>query len=524
MLNVKNIFSNEEFDMMNYWIDRYAGTSNSSSYDRVSVQEILSKPGAWADSKEFLYNAFGQKTIISKEIEFSRSTEQLAEVFYDALQNHEHVMYPFFRTVCDKRNSYSWFSPEYNLWSDICSLLDTWDLATNVYLGRTFKFSPLDSPEKTITISSGMSVIKALGKIAAAFNIPGFEAFRIAHSQILNQAKIKGELCLSIHPMDYMTMSDNDNDWESCMSWINNGCYRRGTVEMMNSPLVVVAYVTSSSPMCFRDFEWNNKKWRTLIVVDPETIITTVKSYPYQNDELSQVAVTWIAELSNQNCNTSFDISTLAKAPYNGEFKTMARETLYPIVMNTNDMYNDFGAVDYHTCLITAEYAAIKDKTPKRINYSGQRQCMWCGETSVDFGAEEYLVCYDCGDYHEGYCPWCDCNVDEDELREVDGQLLCENCYEENTAWDVITNERHLIDNMTSIYLLSDEPWQDDISWRYTYACVLPSTLELTKMFPYEVKDDYYIARISSLTEEQLKMFDLFSTKEIQEYVEYIKS
>ena len=38
-------------------------------------------------------------------------------------------------------------------------------------------------------------------------------------------------------------MSDNNSGWESCMSWRNNGCYRRGTVEMMNSPYVIVAYL-----------------------------------------------------------------------------------------------------------------------------------------------------------------------------------------------------------------------------------------------------------------------------------------
>ena len=33
------------------------------------------------------------------------------------------------------------------------------------------------------------------------------------------------------------------------MSWADYGCYRQGTVEMMNSPLMVVAYLTAEEPM-----------------------------------------------------------------------------------------------------------------------------------------------------------------------------------------------------------------------------------------------------------------------------------
>ena len=38
-------------------------------------------------------------------------------------------------------------------------------------------------------------------------------------------------------------MSDNDYGWDSCMGWMNEGEYRLGTVEMMNSPCIVVAYI-----------------------------------------------------------------------------------------------------------------------------------------------------------------------------------------------------------------------------------------------------------------------------------------
>ena len=76
--------------------------------------------------------------------------------------------------------------------------------------------------------------MRVLSKIATAYNLPGFEDFRIAQSLVTNQANLKGYITLSIHPLDYMTMSDNNCGWDSCMSWQEEGCYRQGTVEMMN--------------------------------------------------------------------------------------------------------------------------------------------------------------------------------------------------------------------------------------------------------------------------------------------------
>ena len=91
-----------------------------------------------------------------------------------------------------------------------------------------------------------------------------FEQMRIKHSQILNKKRLKGTLCLSIHPLDYITISDNNCDWDSCMTWTGDDCpgeYRLGTLEMMNSPSVVVAYLDSKEPYHPLDDgrAWSNK-------------------------------------------------------------------------------------------------------------------------------------------------------------------------------------------------------------------------------------------------------------------------
>lgn len=105
-----------------------------------------------------------------------------------------------------------------------------------------------------------MKALKQLNGILHFMDDDEFEEFRICQSMCTNTTALEGKLCLSIHPLDYMTMSDNACDWSSCMSWQEDGCYRMGTVEMMNSPCVIVAYLESSHPMYFsREATWNSK-------------------------------------------------------------------------------------------------------------------------------------------------------------------------------------------------------------------------------------------------------------------------
>jgi hypothetical protein len=78
-------------------------------------------------------------------------------------------------------------------------------------------------------------------------------------------------------------MSDNTIGWSSCMSWSGDGEYRQGTVEMMNSPCVVVGYLRSEKDMPMTDgAKWNNKKWRCLFHWDEDLeIVFAGRQYPF---------------------------------------------------------------------------------------------------------------------------------------------------------------------------------------------------------------------------------------------------
>jgi hypothetical protein len=310
--------------------------------------------------------------------------------------------------------------------------------------------------EFLFTLRRGMGVMKALGKVAKALTIEHlFEPFRNRHSMIFQNNKLSGTLHLSIHPLDYMTMSDNEHNWSSCMSWRNEGGYRAGTVEMMNSSFVVVAYFTTGATLALPNGNpWNSKAWRTLLVVHPN-FITSVKGYPYQSAELASAALTFlgntlgtydtsnIISFSEEEDEYSFDV------PYHDDYIRIEYIT-------GGFMYNDFGSArHYHI------WTNTKNLNPSHslsVDYCGPHVCMECGddiECSWDDDDSGVVVCDYCS-RASAVCPYCGARHLIDDMIWTDEGYVCEHCYEEEMEIDFIYEERIFRHNLTLIELRAD--------------------------------------------------------------------
>jgi hypothetical protein len=329
-------------------------------------------------------------------------------------------------------------------------------LVNNVYEGDTIIIpGELTKDGRPLQINKGCKVVKMVGKIAAALDVEdriyyvcphcgrsysnlrrcacgcddemksmsGYEAFRRAHSMVLNQKMIKGNLCLSIHPLDYVTMSDNECDWNSCMEWMEDaGDFRLGTIEMMNSPYIVVAYVESSNPMTsfcgHPDWTWNNKRWRQLYVVTPDIILGN-RQYPYENESLQGTTLQWLRQLAMDNLHYGpFPEET--SIIVNDQYNVLGTRTIYTSLI-FNFMYNDI----YGNRLA---YVSLNcNDNSLCMNLSGLAICTGCGDI-IEYGTGHepsqvqcracsgYWQCTFCGDWHCGepyyandqpYCSWC---------------------------------------------------------------------------------------------------------------------
>lgn len=263
------------------------------------------------------------------------------------------------------------------------------------------------------------------------------EKARILQSQLLNTKSLKGNLNLSIHPLDYITMSDNEYGWSSCMSWEENGCYKLGTLEMLSSPKVIVAYLTGENNEYHltSDITWNNKKWRELFVVD-KNVISGVRGYPYYNKTLESAVLNKLVELATNNLGWEFEKDTIEFLT--NSYSPETNEKTYSIRMHTNAMYNDFG-VQSPQAYLGINTREILKENPINIYYGDYPYCLNCGEPIYLQNDSEYdtlgdgLECLNCrGLYH---CDECGMICDADDIYDFNGKLLCPCCYEENYTY-----------------------------------------------------------------------------------------
>lgn len=527
MMLFENVLTGNDKDLIQAWINTYATHDVTASHAQAPLSKILRY---WNSEKTQLFKMFGEKLILSKEVEINREEgdleREVSESLYCRAQSGERSLRNFY-TACQ-----DFVHQNYKELGEDCrwNLLDLFGLnclTKNEYNGKSFVV-PVPTG-KAIQVQKGCKPVKILGKIAQAYELPHYEEFRLAHSRILNQKKVKGELCISIHPLDYMTMSDNDCDWESCMSWRSEGCYRRGTVEMMNSDSVIVAYLRAKDDMRFYDHYWNNKKWRQLFIVQ-EDYIVGVKGYPYQHNGLADEVLNWLAELSEKNLGVSY-AEEVKEFEHNTWFAS-EEGVNWRLSFETNTMYNDFGATNHRAKLAVAE----KGDYEYCFNYSGEEVCMWCGDNCVDYDEEGTLLCNDC--YCVTYCSSCEERVSYDDLIEVDGEQYCSYCYENYVQECPVSGTEVHENNMTKLYLLPNgvetvdvykanaikiNPWGVENMSRASFSEYF--TLEQRK-FARETNgegfrwyDKYYI-QVKDLTEEGLRLFDIYDQEELDDYVE----
>lgn len=449
----------------------------------------------WDTNKEAFFRMFGEKFILDKEVLFEKPSDEMEEEM-DSVIRWGNPLVKRFRQEF-KHSTGLIFEDDYDKNYALQSFVDSASILVK-------NESPFDSfvipgkftkNGKSLQINSGCKVVKMIGKIADAIGVDvkaricpnghidiaddvcpycgekvkemdGYEAFRQAHSQVLNQKKIRGKLCLSIHPLDFLTMSDNDCGWTSCMSWMEEyGDYRLGTIEMMNSACVVIAYVEAKDKMWVCGRDWSNKKWRQLYIVTPELILGN-KQYPYFSDELQGAAIKWLRDLATASVGWG-PYTDEAHQIRNNAWNTINGHDSVHFNLWTNYMYNDI----YDTKLAYVAPTRFDD-TSFDLCISGPAVCCQCGDIIEYDTVEAYHVlcracdghwrCDCCGDYHSEYdesytvgdyvyCDWCYHN----ELEQ------CECCGERDNNLNHIyiqvvdTDNREIIENFNYNYYIS---------------------------------------------------------------------
>lgn len=292
---------------------------------------------------------------------------------------------------------------------------------------------------KTAVIHVGSKAIKAVRTMLSNIGYPHMEKFNKWKDEVSVATTVRERndvsLVLSIHPIDYMTMSDNDCGWGSCMNW-NGGDFSAGTIEMMNSSCVIVGYLQSlQKPYMDRcGYMIPNKSWRCLFYVT-KSMIFSGKSYPYRNNELCRIAVEKIKDMVNAigenhyGSVTQYDDMNWYYDSYDGcdmgsvetitglhasdpewQFEYDEDDEEYEdqndfhdamfdnrvIVATGEHMYNDFfedSSYSYYYCAKSTDYVS----DVRGISIAGPCTCMCCGDDSTyEFDDHGDKICSAC--------------------------------------------------------------------------------------------------------------------------------
>lgn len=473
-----NYLSNEDKSTFRNWVNMYGSMSDDRSPD-LCVENVDYILRFWDKEKVTLWKMLGEKFTISKDVTFKRSERQSRSDFEDCL-GYWRIGYKFIREyqdfMADKRNIETplcYYGPLYqvNNFEDIMALreLTTFEsLHSNVYTGNTFTITRNEDGQ-ALLVNKGAKISKLLGKLAKFFELSEakYEEFRIAHSQFLNQDTIKGTLCLSIHPMDYVTMSDNDCGWDSCMNWRDEGDYRIGTVEMMNSPCVLIAYLRAKDDMEFgwgdKLSHWNSKKWRQLYIVTKD-LISDIRQYPWYNNELNGLCMKWIKDLATANLGWQYSnlctyYNNFRDANYHNFCLELSDEP-YSIDVYCDKMYNDVYSKN-QKCFI-----GVEAPHEIEIDYSGYSECVNCGREINDISDTCMLLCDDCSNAMR--CSCCGEVIHNDDYYWIeDDTCLCYDCYTEKAGTCEDCGDAFYNEDLTEVRIYKD----NKLTWRSVWLC-----------------------------------------------------
>lgn len=427
-----------EEKVMRQWIKETAFTNFEKEPIAVlgPTEHILAY---WIQNKEKLYKLLGENLIVRKMIDYSKPIDEIkTDIARCAdIQDFLSVLkYNLIEKSCFCANSYL----------EVCEhVLSANALAHNHVLTNVALYNK--DQQLLIKLPKGMRTSKAVKKLMELYpqDEKKFEKFRLAHSKVLTGRNYKCELCLSIHPLDYMTMSDNAHNWSSCMSWGEGGAYRGGTLECMNSTNTLVAYLHSPDEKYYlaskSDLYWNDKKWRCLFIAD-EYAITSVKDYPYHNEGLLKITLDWVRELAKENWGMEYGKT------HSTESCDISAEGEFPIstfsYWTRQVMYNDFGR--------TTHYYALSGNQPKEdcLYYTDVCTCALCG-SPFNTGNEADVVCESCSPRTR--CDSCGC-VLEASYTGDDHHLYCEECFYDRYFYNDLTGEYSSLNDYITIDFL----------------------------------------------------------------------
>ena len=298
-----------------------------------------------------------------------------------------------------------------------------------------------------ILVREGSKVIKAFKHFIS--NEEQLRYFQDRASTIVQEDCIEGELCISVNPLDYLTVSENRYKWRSCHAL--DGDYRSGNLQYMMDSSTVVAYIKGEQDFNLGGVYCSNKKWRVLLFLDTEReVMFAGRQYPFNiTPAMNEILNNFSEYLIGSRMLTRWTNASIKY--FNNDFELaqtycLIEDRLFGLedmVWNSTDRRNNYAlyfsdlleSSDYIEPYFTYhKYRPHPTRTPIFDIGNVEVPCLICGEV-LDRCGEMY--CYNCDDKYENenffYCEDCGTRIAAENATPVidengETHFFCEDC------------------------------------------------------------------------------------------------
>ena len=327
-------------------------------------------------------------------------------------------------------------------------------------------------PYPSFNIPLGSKLSKSFKKF-----IDDSDTVRLAQdtaSRFIQENKIEGYLYLSVHPLDFLTISENNEEWSSCHSL--DGDYRAGNLSYMVDQTTIIAYLADDKMEHLRclptDMTWNSKKWRMLIHTDGIHNIYYNRQYPYESEALLNEVYKMVNVLMNEIMYPPINYGFNAIQNSQGKIDLLTYNQLCAggRIFDTRDIIDVKDYLGYSDLLLSKSYTPIVSLNKDlffdyienrhygreqeietfnkvfKIKVGEQVICPCCGKEFIKRG--DSFLCENCiaeNDADEDFYLKCDgCGhriYEEDEIFWMDDRPYCKKCHIEIEREDLIALE-----------------------------------------------------------------------------------
>lgn len=254
-------------------------------------------------------------------------------------------------------------------------------------------------------------IINAICKKYGLDKHPEYNARFAKLADALNPLQVKRTALLSVHPADFLEMSNRKNSWSSCHC-LNNGEYHAGTLSYMNDACSIIFYTVDDSVS--EMFHTAPKRTRQIFCYN-DGILLQSRLYPQTDDEETREMYRNIVQRTIADC---------LKAPNLWNLKRDQKEVDQRITTHVDALhYRDYEYECYKANISLLKSANVDEDDSILVGDTA-----YCIDCSEPISENNTLYCDACND--DGYvsCNECYNRIHEDDAHFIEGNYYCNAC------------------------------------------------------------------------------------------------